>query len=98
MNHIKIRNDRNVPLESIKALWDQIPQTAGRDLETIDLTWHRSAYIVHAWSHSQMVGIARVLTDGGYYAWVCEVAAAPGYDFLRAILLNRPFAHFGTVV
>ncbi|PSR24280.1 MAG: hypothetical protein C7B47_15245 [Sulfobacillus thermosulfidooxidans] len=91
-----MRHDRNVPLEYLKQLWDRVPSTAGRDLETIDLIWQRSSYVIHAWSNKQLVGTARVISDGAYFAFICDVVTAPRFEFLRIKLIqraSRPFLY-----
>ncbi|WP_139061495.1 hypothetical protein [Sulfobacillus thermosulfidooxidans] len=83
-------------MEYLKHLWDEDPSTAGRDLETIDLIWQRSAYVIHAWSNKHLVGTARVISDGAYFAFICDVVTAARFEFLRTKLMqraSRPFLY-----
>lgn len=73
----EIRTDRAVPVSAIKKLWDTCPATAGRDPESIDLTWQSSAYVVHAWRGEALIGTARVISDRSFFAAVCDVVCAP---------------------
>ncbi len=69
-----------ISLASVKSLWDKIPWARGRDLDTIAVALLNSQRIVHAWDGDRLVGTARVLTDGAYYATLWDVIVDPNYQ------------------
>ncbi|MHB1611555.1 MAG: GNAT family N-acetyltransferase [Sulfobacillus sp.] len=97
---VTIRTDCNLPIPAVKALWDKISWAKGRDLETIALALSNSALVVHAWDGQRLIGTARVLTDGAYYATLWDVIVDPefqaqgiGTQLLEASV--APFIHRG---
>lgn len=39
--------------------------------------FERSSLVLTAWNNDNLVGIARVLTDGGLYSYLCDLAVEP---------------------
>lgn len=64
----------------VKRLWDRVPGCRGRDPESIRRALDGTALIVLAWDGDTLVGMARVLTDGVYYALIVELVVDPAYD------------------
>lgn len=77
---IDIRSGASVSTEDIKRLWDKIPFSRGRDPETIRLAILGTDLFVHAWDGHRLIGTARVLTDGAYYATLWDVIVDPDYQ------------------
>lgn len=75
-----IRTDKNVPISTIKALWDQIPFSQGRDPESIQLAIAATNLFVHGWDGERLVATARVITDDCYYATIWDVIVDPRYQ------------------
>jgi GNAT superfamily N-acetyltransferase len=69
-----------VPTSEVKALWDKIAFSRGRDPETIQLAVEETDLLVQAWDGSRLVGTARVITDGAYYATIWDVIVDPEYQ------------------
>lgn len=97
---MEIRIGRNVPTADIKLLWDQVGFARGRDPETIQLAVQESDLFVHAWDGHLLIGTARVLTDGAYYATVWDVIVHPQYrgKGIGRLLVHRavePFLNRG---
>jgi ribosomal protein S18 acetylase RimI-like enzyme len=65
--------------EAVKRLWDRVPETRGRDPESIRRALDDTSLTVAAWDGDTLVGLARVLTDGVYYAVIVEVVVDPTY-------------------
>lgn len=77
---MEIRAGSDVPTTDIKRLWDQIAFSQGRDPETIRLAVEETDLFVHAWDQHRLVGTARVITDGAYYATLWDVIVDPAYQ------------------
>ncbi|PSR37737.1 MAG: hypothetical protein C7B44_02155 [Sulfobacillus thermosulfidooxidans] len=99
---IEFRFDRHVSIRTLKRLWDTCLDTAGRDPESIDLAWQNSAYVVHAWRGEDLIGMARTISDGRYFAAVCDVICAPDAPPHLASHLKRlakaPFQRRGMTI
>lgn len=50
------------PVEDHKKLWAM---------------FENSSYIITAWHHGRLVGLARILTDGGLNSMICDFAVEP---------------------
>jgi GNAT superfamily N-acetyltransferase len=50
------------PVDNPKKLWE---------------IFERSSMVLTAWNDDNLVGIARVLTDGGLYSYLCDLAVEP---------------------
>lgn len=68
-----------VPIAEVKQLWDKISFSRGRSPEAIALALQNSQLLIHAWDTSRLVGTARVITDGVYYATIWDVIVDPEY-------------------
>jgi ribosomal protein S18 acetylase RimI-like enzyme len=66
--------------DRVKHLWDQIPWARGRDPESIMRALENSSLVVTAWDEERLVGTARVITDGVYYATLWDVIVDPAYQ------------------
>lgn len=64
----------------VKALWDKVPFSRGRDPATIQSAVTATDHFVHAWDGVKLIGTARVLTDGAYYATLWDVIVDPDYQ------------------
>ncbi len=52
----------------------------GRDLDTVAVALLNSQRVVHAWDGDRLVGTARIVTDGAYYATLWDVIVDPSYQ------------------
>ncbi len=77
---IEIRTGPAVAAHDIKALWDKIAFSRGRDPETIRLAVEETDWFVHAWDGDRLVATARVITDGAFYATLWDVIVDPEYQ------------------
>ncbi len=77
---IRYDNGAGVSPVAVKSLWDKIVWAQGRDLDTIAVSLHHSQRVVHAWDGNRLVGTARILTDGAYYATLWDVIVDPEYQ------------------
>lgn len=75
-----LRTGSDVPTRDIKALWDKIEFSRGRDPETIRHAILNTEFFVHAWEEQRLIGTARVITDGAYYATLWDVIVDPSYQ------------------
>jgi ribosomal protein S18 acetylase RimI-like enzyme len=66
--------------DAVKALWDQVPWARGRDPESIMRALLGSSLVVTAWDEDRLVGTARVVTDGVYYATIWDVIVDQQYQ------------------
>src|SRR5690606_39349817 len=51
-----------------------------RPVKGADRVWEmfeRSTLVLTAWHHDHLIGIARVLTDGVLYSYLCDLAVEP---------------------
>lgn len=79
---IRYDNGTEISLLAVKSLWDKIVWAQGRDLDTIAVALQHSQRVVHAWDGARLVGTARILTDGAYYATLWDVIVDPEYQGL----------------
>lgn len=77
---IRYASGSEVSPTAVKALWDKIPWAHGRDLDTIAVVLLNSQRVVQAWDGDRLVGTARILTDGAYYATLWDVIVDPQYQ------------------
>lgn len=77
---IEIRTGPHVSIPDIKGLWDKISFSRGRSPEAIRLAVEETGLFVHAWDGPRLVGTARVLTDGAFYATLWDVIVDPEYQ------------------
>lgn len=62
----------------ITTLYRRAPLTRRADApESVWKMFEQSSLVLTAWYHGQLVGIARVLTDGVAITFVCDVAVEP---------------------
>jgi len=97
---IVIRTDPPVSPHAVKALWDLVPWSRGRDPESVMRAIQGSELVVTAWDEERLVGTCRVITDGVYYATLWDVIVHPDYRgqgigtrLVEAAL--EPFRHRG---
>jgi ribosomal protein S18 acetylase RimI-like enzyme len=60
------------------------PATLLRPVDNADQVWEmfeNASLVLTAWHESRLVGVARVLTDGVLYSYLCDLAVEP--DFQR---------------
>ena len=48
-----------------------------RDLPSLWSIYEQSSLVLSAWHNDQFVGIARVLSDGGFHSYLCDLAVEP---------------------
>lgn len=77
---IDIRIGFDVATQDIKTLWDKVEFSRGRSPEQIRLAIEQSNLLAHAWEGNRLVGTARVLTDGVYYATLWDVIVDPEFQ------------------
>jgi GNAT superfamily N-acetyltransferase len=65
--------------EAVKALWDTVSFSEGRDPEAVMRCLMGSNLVVTAWDGERLVGTTRVITDGVYYATLWDVVVHPDY-------------------
>jgi GNAT superfamily N-acetyltransferase len=74
-----LRTDPPLTPYAVKALWDLVPFSQGRDPESVMRAIQGSELIVTAWDEELLVGTCRVITDGVYYATLWDVIVHPDY-------------------
>ncbi|MCL8207140.1 MAG: hypothetical protein K6V97_03570 [Actinomycetia bacterium] len=74
---LTIRLDPPLGPDALKALWDRVPRTRGRDPEAVMRAVQGSALVATAWEDDRLVGAVRVITDGVYYAALCDLVWDP---------------------
>lgn len=77
--HIEYREglDGLTPLKII-TLYRRAPLL--RPVDTPELVWkmyEQSSLVLSAWNQDRLVGIARILTDGVLYSYLCDLAVEP---------------------
>ncbi len=77
---IRYDSGSEISLTAVKSLWDKIPWAQGRDLDTVAVALLNSQRVVHAWDGDRLVGTARIVTDGAYYATLWDVIVDPSYQ------------------
>lgn len=82
--------------EAVKALWDGVAFAEGRDPEAVMRCLMGSNLVVTAWDGEQLVGTARVITDGVCYATLWDVIVHPAYrgQGIGTALVERALAPF----
>jgi hypothetical protein len=75
---LNIRLDPPLGPDALKALWDLVPRTRGRDPEAVMRAIQGSALVATAWDDDRLVGAVRVITDGVYYAALLDLVWHPG--------------------
>ncbi|MBX5476489.1 MAG: GNAT family N-acetyltransferase [Clostridia bacterium] len=76
---IEYREGREIPPEAVAELFDTVPWARGRAPERIARALAASDRVVTAWDGERLVGIARSLSDGEWYATVWDVIVHPDY-------------------
>lgn len=76
---IQIRLDPPLSPAPVKALWDKVPALCGRDPESVTRSIAGASLMATAWDEEHLVGTARVLTDGVYFAALVDVVVHPDY-------------------
>lgn len=77
---IQIRQEMPLSPDPVKALWDLIPWSRGRDPESIMRCLLASQRVLTAWDGEKLVGTVRVLSDGVYYATLWDIIVHPDYQ------------------
>jgi GNAT superfamily N-acetyltransferase len=82
VNQVAIQISYETPRtpDAVKRLWDQVPWARGRDPESIMRALIGSSLVVTAWDGERLVGTARVITDGVYYATLWDVIVDEDYQ------------------
>lgn len=76
----EFRTGQDVSPLDVQALWDKIAFSRGRNPETIAAAIAATDHLVQAWDEGRLVGTARVLTDGAYYATIWDVIVDPAFQ------------------
>jgi len=92
---VEIREGEQIEPAALQALYAHAVWARGRTVEGIRAMLARTDFHFSAWDGNQLVGFARVLTDGIYRATVWDVVVHPDYQG-RGVgeeLMNRLLTH-----
>ena len=92
---VAVMGTRELDLALLTRLLDSDETTAGRSVHELARLLESSTVVLTVWAAGELVGFARALSDGAFYATIGEIVVAPEWrrKGLGSLLLTRLCAH-----
>jgi ribosomal protein S18 acetylase RimI-like enzyme len=96
MSEVTYRDDLDFDVQQAIDLGSTVEWAAGRSLDDMRQALNSSTLVITAWQDRQLIGMARVVSDGVYYGTIWDVIVSPtcrgrgiGREIMQRII-NHP--------
>jgi ribosomal protein S18 acetylase RimI-like enzyme len=93
VSEVIFREDLNFDVQQALDLCSTVEWATGRDIDSMRDALRNSTLVITAWLDRRMVGMARVVSDGVFYATIWDVIVCPtcrgrgiGRDIMQRII------------